>query len=56
MLVELCVGNFVTLDGLVIYGGNEIFQGSTKILNSGSNFLRCIKILSQRHPFLFFFT
>jgi hypothetical protein len=54
MLVELCVGNFVTLDGLVIYGANEIFQGSTKILNSGSNFLRCIKMLSQRHPFLFF--
>jgi hypothetical protein len=30
MLVTLCVGNFATLDGLVIYGANEIFQGSTK--------------------------
>ncbi len=46
MLAELCVGNFATLDGLVIYGANEIFQGSTKVFNSGPNFLRCTKILS----------
>jgi hypothetical protein len=54
MLAELCVGNFATLDGLVIYGANEIFQGSTKVFNSGPNSLRCTKILSQCHPFLSF--
>jgi len=54
MLVELCVGNYATLDGLVIYGANEIFQGSTKVFNLSSNFLRCTKILSQHYPFLFF--
>jgi hypothetical protein len=33
MLVELCVGNYATLDGFV----NDVdgtFQGSTKVLNS----------------------
>jgi hypothetical protein len=44
MVVELYVGNFATLDGLVIYGANEIIQGSTKVFNLGSNSLRCIKI------------
>jgi hypothetical protein len=33
MLVELCVRNYATHDGLVIYA-NGIFQGSTKVLNS----------------------
>jgi hypothetical protein len=32
MLVELCVGNCVTHDGLV-NGVDEIFQGSTKVFN-----------------------
>jgi len=54
MLVELCVGNYATLGGLVIYGANEIFQGSTKVFNLSSNSLRCTKILSQHHPFLSF--
>jgi hypothetical protein len=54
MLVELCVGNYATFDGLVIYGANEIFQGSIKVFNLGSNSLSCTKILSQHHPFLSF--
>jgi len=33
MLVELCVGNYATHDGLV-NGANGIFQGSTKVFNS----------------------
>jgi hypothetical protein len=33
MLVELCVGNYVTHHGLV-NGADEIFQGSTKVFNS----------------------
>jgi hypothetical protein len=56
MLVEFCVKNYATLDGLVIYGANEIIQGSTKVFNSGPYSLRCIKILSQHHFFLVFFT
>jgi len=43
MLVEFCVKNYVALDGLVIYGANEIIQGSTKVFNSGPYSLRCIK-------------
>jgi len=54
MLVEFCVGNFATLDGLLIYGVNEIIQGSTKLFNLGPNSLRFTKILSQHHPFLSF--
>jgi hypothetical protein len=54
MLVELYVGNFATLNGLVIYDTNEVIQGSTKVFNLGPNSLRCTKILSQRHPFLSF--
>jgi hypothetical protein len=33
MLVELCVGNYITHDGLV-NGANGKFQGSTKVFNS----------------------
>jgi hypothetical protein len=33
MLVELCVGNYATHDGLV-NGVDKIFQGSTKVFNS----------------------
>jgi hypothetical protein len=33
MLVELCVGNYATHDGLV-NGVDGIFQGSIKLLNS----------------------
>jgi hypothetical protein len=33
MLVELCVGNYATHDG-VVNGANRIFQGSTKMFNS----------------------
>jgi hypothetical protein len=33
MLVQLCVENYATHDGLV-NGANEIFQGSTKVFNS----------------------
>jgi hypothetical protein len=33
MLVEFCVGNYATHDGLV-NGANVIFQGSTKVFNS----------------------
>jgi hypothetical protein len=33
MLVELCVGNYATHDGL-INGVDEIFQGSIKVFNS----------------------
>jgi hypothetical protein len=54
MLVEFYVRNYATLDGLVIYGANEIFQGSTKVFNSGPYSLKCTKILSQHHLFLFF--
>jgi hypothetical protein len=46
MLVEFFVRNYATLDGLVIYGANEIFQGSTKVFNLGPYSLRCTKILS----------
>jgi len=33
MLVAFCVRNYATLDGLVIYGANEMFQRSTKVFN-----------------------
>jgi hypothetical protein len=56
MLVEFCVRNYATLNGLVIYGANQIFQGSTKLFNSGPYFLRRTKILSQCHFFFVFFT
>ncbi len=55
MLVEFCVRNYATLDGLEIYGANEIIQGSTKVFNSSPYSLRCIKILSQRHFFFCLF-
>jgi hypothetical protein len=33
MLVEICIGNYATHDGLV-NGANGIFQGSIKLFNS----------------------
>jgi hypothetical protein len=54
MLVELYVGNYATLDDLVIDGANEIFQGSTKVFNLGPNSLSCTKILSRHHFFMSF--
>jgi hypothetical protein len=38
MLVEFCVRNYATLDGNIIYGANEIFQGSIKVFNLGPYF------------------
>jgi hypothetical protein len=49
MLVELCVGNYATHDGL-INGANEIFQGSIKVFNSQEQIMHiCMNMIYILH-------